>query len=150
MSAFLSPATVQSIFGTDLFIVNEEDLGKQNTETEEELQPARENWEKEKESRVNRFLGVIGLNGTKPFECIGTAHESRAALQLALRQRIIFIAEEQVDQERLLESIPWLLKNLTERCGVDLNETLRLSHEKDNEVAIRIVINRWLSENKVP
>lgn len=151
LSAFLSPTTVHAIFGTDLFCIsNEEEDGEQICESQVDMEK-KEMWGETTEKRVKRFYGVLGYdaNGIKPFECIGTANESRAALQLALRQRILYISEgreKEPDGDVLIECIPWLLKKLSRKCGVDFDETLELSRDREDERVTRIVLEKWLSK----
>lgn len=59
LSAYLAPDKTESIFGKNLF-------------RQVELLPV--------------FKNLLGITGTKPFECVGTVDEARAALRLAVQQ----------------------------------------------------------------
>jgi hypothetical protein len=78
MSAFLPPDNVISIFGRNLF---------------------------EDESQLTDFEGLLGLLPVKPFECVGTTGEFRAASSLAVNQYSKW-------------NLPLLLKIFLQRVGV--------------------------------
>jgi hypothetical protein len=77
LSAFLPPEELSKIFGKNLF---------------------------EDEALLPEFEGLLGLSPVKPFECVGTTGEFRAALSMAV-------------ERYPAEKLPPLLKVFLERCG---------------------------------
>lgn len=133
MSAFLPPPRVWGVFGDDLF---------------------------EKPTLTDTFLALLGGaegKATKPFECVGTFAEVKAAVELACRQRIRYTLGR---RHRTVLVLPPVLFSLIEALGVKLDcgphkETgVRavedLFSEETDDIVFERVLDRWLLGSSEP
>jgi hypothetical protein len=110
LSAFLPPAEIQLIFGSNLF---------------------------DHQHLIEKFRAIIGYSpeGHKPFECIGTAQESQAAVELSLHQYLTHCHPEDI------EEVPIVLKDLCDCLGIKF---LRHDDVETCDAHIDSVIQKWI------
>lgn len=109
LSAFLPPQDISEIFSVEMF---------------------------SSMSRESVFLNVLGFSsdGSKPFECIGTAEESRTALEMSVWQYL---------QQMEANKLPELLLKLCDRCEISVEEISRNREEK----SVKEILERWMKKD---
>jgi hypothetical protein len=107
MSAFLPPPQVWSVFGDDLF---------------------------QKDNLTHTFLSLVGCaeqTEAKPFECVGTFGEAKAAVELSCRQWAKYSASHMCKAPNgSCHQIPQVLQVLSQEIGL----TLTRVEEKPNDI----------------
>ena len=133
MSAFLPPPCVRGVFGDDLF---------------------------QKECLTDTFKALVGKaddgKEMKPFECVGTITETKAAVELACRQCARYAASHR----GRMPLLPPILDDLSKAVGLTVqpapgDEGQGRRHvedvvgDEDEEVVFKRVTDRWLESEKM-
>ena len=82
--------------------------------------------------RITPFVReLLGLEGTKPFECVGTAEESKLAIALSIHR-----------YKSLGKKIPSLLNSLKKELHINNEDTMSTLDQRINK--------KWSKQNFLP